>query len=858
MSSSSSHNKHNGRGGVTSSTVGQENELCQCDNCMDYRPQNLTPLPNEQTSYFVSKNDEVLVLEDILPTFQIHNNLLNRTLSQLESEKSDLPDYDTALRESYISHNPSGTSSQNIPNTSTAPATTVMSESTTMNSSNEETANRAQYAHDKENLILDHLDRLQKINSPLRVSISITKVYPEMSTPLQKVNPLREFQPGDTVTGSILVENNSDVAIPFEMFLVSLEGFITVPVAGKKLVRSTFLKMFDFGACYHEGYIPTTNVKTPWFLKTDSLDGSTYGFPESRIIEPGSKHKKFFHFRLPETLLDQSCEHQMTEHFEKLPPSFGVDQECFNNRGHEIEMNELLGYGRLQQFGSPLLLNDQNERGKSISYAVCARLIGKKREVYKEFYQKDTSHDYKFIMIKECQSFIRLVPAERAPLPSYSPTVSDSTIDKPKTKEEENAKEMEPPPVYKRPSTNVQLAKISKIAQETSKRLRQRKELMSIGVQDDTELNDLTLDVIDYANYSITQGDDKKRTQLRLNTVSQPTLTSQSNTIISEVLIPLKAKKKTFSFSSSKSEEEVGVLSFNTRLDNNKKLEYIVPKVLRKIAQDNSSTDLNQVPLSFPLSPISSPMVMGGSSYFNDLRPVESMSSIVSRTSEMDLGTVLSNGANNDSALSTDSTNPYLNELEIELEYIPPSTASKNFKPPEISAVKPMLKSFTISSPYPIPITLDSDLFLSTAEKSTHTLVNIKQKFSDHLMELKTLAKDTGKGIDRRLFYDLLSISNLELLEKNLPIFKDFVIKEQPKWKLTQGLDNKVSYRTKFKIKLVWDQNSIKNLTLLPSFMSCHFYRFYFINLSLSLKKTSTSGVSLNVPVEVAKYSLDI
>ncbi|CAI4772391.1 ALI_HP2_G0046690.mRNA.1.CDS.1 [Saccharomyces cerevisiae] len=57
----------------------------------------------------------------------------------------------------------------------------------------------------------------------------------------------------------------------------------------------------------------------------DSIDKTSFGLPNSRILNPGDKRKKFFTFKIPNQLLDVTCKHGHFSH-SLLPPTLGFDR----------------------------------------------------------------------------------------------------------------------------------------------------------------------------------------------------------------------------------------------------------------------------------------------------------------------------------------------------------------------------------------------------------------------------------------------------------------------------------------------------------------------------------------------------
>ncbi|KAH3683936.1 hypothetical protein WICPIJ_005092, partial [Wickerhamomyces pijperi] len=90
----------------------------------------------------------------------------------------------------------------------------------------------------------------------------------------------------------------------------------------------------------------------------------------------------------------------------------GVDPVAHGGKALELRVNEALGYGRLDAKGSPIVTNDSNDRGQSVSYSINLRILGRPLDSYKKFYKQDTTHDYKFIVLKDMSHQFRFTNRE--------------------------------------------------------------------------------------------------------------------------------------------------------------------------------------------------------------------------------------------------------------------------------------------------------------------------------------------------------------------------------------------------------------------------------------------------------------
>lgn len=335
---------------------------------------------NEGLRKYSSINEDIesqrSILEDILPSFQMHNYMFNRTLydETEESVNNDLPDY--------------------------------ASEINTLRSTRPIDPNSFVDPTENPNLILlNNTDKLPSVDAPVDIKIVLTKRQPMIGKVFEKESPLTQYKPGDLVTGYVTIKSHLEVPLAFEMMLVSLEGELKTPAGGlksvdRKIISRTFLKMYDLNACFHAGHIPVAAYGTNGLLQKDSSDDTFIGFDEHRSIIPGFTHKKFFTFKLPYSLLDTTCPDQIQEHL-RLLPSFGFDEQSLGGLEENLEIDPVLGYKRCEDvYGSPIKVNDMALKGQSISYFIRVQMIGR-RDVAKKFVRKlPKNNGYPFVVLK--------------------------------------------------------------------------------------------------------------------------------------------------------------------------------------------------------------------------------------------------------------------------------------------------------------------------------------------------------------------------------------------------------------------------------------------------------------------------
>lgn len=313
--------------------------------------------------------------EDFLPSFQMHNSMFNRTLDDPINKKDVLPpQYEESVSETLCS-------SRQL--NSTISTTTEGS-------------------YDSSNLLLNNLDKLQRLSLPIEAKITITDDIPTIGKSFQKRNPLKPFYPGETVYGFMTFENKSKLDIPFEMLLVSLECEIGIkhPVKNS-IIKKRIITSYDLEASFNFlGLEGDQDICHAY----DESDNTFVGF-ERRNLKPGVSIKKFFKFKLPTYLLDDCCKDQIFEHL-KAPPSFGFNAKACDAFYPDIEVEKSLGYGRYPSYGSPIKLNDYAQDGLYCSYFVYAQIIGTNRAEYKPYYTRNITEDYDLIFLRNVEHHI--------------------------------------------------------------------------------------------------------------------------------------------------------------------------------------------------------------------------------------------------------------------------------------------------------------------------------------------------------------------------------------------------------------------------------------------------------------------
>ncbi|CCF56684.1 hypothetical protein KAFR_0B03880 [Kazachstania africana CBS 2517] len=247
-----------------------------------------------------------------------------------------------------------------------------------------------------ENIVIDKLYTLPKTPTALDITIRLTKRASLPPEEPEEESILKEYVSGDVIHGYCIVENKSDEPLKFEMFYVTLEGYISIIDKEKgKRTAKRFLRMVDISASWSYSTVDLgSGVK--YIPGEVDFDGSILGLGNSRSLEPGVKHKKFFMFKLPGQLLDVTCKH---EHFQHclLPPSFGIDKYKDHWKYSEIKVNPVLGCGNLGTKGSPVLTYDMSSSSLSVNYTIDAKIVGKDKKTKKLNIMKEKEYNIRVI-----------------------------------------------------------------------------------------------------------------------------------------------------------------------------------------------------------------------------------------------------------------------------------------------------------------------------------------------------------------------------------------------------------------------------------------------------------------------------
>lgn len=212
----------------------------------------------------------------------------------------------------------------------------------------------------------------------------------------------REFKQGDFIHGFVTIRNRNLDPVPFDMVYVVFEGVLSVvnSVNGprdSKLPPTVlkFLNMLDLFASWSYANIDrlTTDSGDPhdWCVgETDPYDNTVLSIDVKRLFQPGVTYKRFFSFRVPDRLLDDTCDVHSLDCHCNIPPTLGAT----------INLNTLKRLPRHPDTA----VKDFSLMDTSINYSVSARVIGRLSQ-YTPSHAKD-----QYVLVNEASRPIRVLP----------------------------------------------------------------------------------------------------------------------------------------------------------------------------------------------------------------------------------------------------------------------------------------------------------------------------------------------------------------------------------------------------------------------------------------------------------------
>ena len=354
--------------------------------------------------------DAESLLVDVLPSFEMYN-ALHKHIPQgnVDPDRHDFPpNYNEQEENSQSDNLHLGTGT---PFTDNLRSLNTVRYAISTDSPFEDDLN------DSDNINIEKLYSLPKLTaSPIDIDIRITKNAAKPHTAkYEEQSMLKEYTNGDIIHGYCIISNHSSHRIKYEMFYVTLEGYISLidRNEGKRTVKR-FLRMVDLSASWSYTDIDVSSGINYIPGEKDLYDGTHIGLTNNRTLEPHTKYKKFFMFKLPQQLLDITCKHEHYSHC-LLPSSFGIDKFKNHFKYSSIKINSVLGCGHMGIKGSPILTNDLSNDDISINYTIDARIVGKDMKTQK------------LNMMKEKEFNLRVIPFGFSA--TYAPSNNDDSDD---------------------------------------------------------------------------------------------------------------------------------------------------------------------------------------------------------------------------------------------------------------------------------------------------------------------------------------------------------------------------------------------------------------------------------------------
>lgn len=378
----------------------------------------------DSQNYFSQKDIELTKTTNeapvwnILPSYHMYTTTIYKGFNVSDESLTEPPSYETS----------SIHSAGRLSSVSTARSNSVVAQASSVASTREtedsnDNSQRLIIAYEDTNLwretILDNVHKLtnltyfnKEVSNAVKISIQFTKEVGELGKePILIDSRLHEYKQGDLINGFVLITNESNEPIPFDMFYVLFEGNLTVAntldVNDRKPSKvERFLQMFDFSASWNHAYINrliteyANAYECP--LITDSYDDTKMGFSNRKLL-PGVTYKRFFTFKIPENLLDSECGHSLLDHTQ-IPPSLGKSRsEDYVNLTYKPDATKTKSLSFIDT---------------SISYGVQARFIGRASKYNVNQSKKNdpvliNSKGDEYVILKETNRFLRIVPQVR-------------------------------------------------------------------------------------------------------------------------------------------------------------------------------------------------------------------------------------------------------------------------------------------------------------------------------------------------------------------------------------------------------------------------------------------------------------
>ncbi|GMM32459.1 hypothetical protein DAMA08_052040 [Martiniozyma asiatica (nom. inval.)] len=729
------------------------------------------------------------ILEDILPSFAMHNHMFNRTIfDEPETGNIKLPNYDE------ISINPCESSFAN--SNSLDPSESVLNEYERLDRLSN--FGMIDPINNPDKLILNNLEVCRTLSTPIEIKVVLTKGTPAIGVAPEIEDPLRQFTYGDIINGYLLIKNKTSKPIPFEMCLVSLKSSITITNIERpsELINAgTILNAYDLSASFHE---QSNKSKRQSFssLEFDNMDQTYIGFTQEKKIYPFITHKKFFTFKVPHVLLDTACPYQIKDHL-LIPPSFGL---CGKKNEFEEITDVKNSAPASPKPGLPILTEDFATPGQSISYYVNVQLIGHSTEVSKIkmkssslklnslVSKKEKIKEDEYVHLKNVHHHILIDTAGQSMLNPFSEYDSKSTCS--------SSHEI-------KISTKKQFCNINKIIEEEIDVLKEIKNLIAIGITDKSQQSEII-----YRNI----GETKKYKNTYIGITDVELASNYNNNTRSNII--------NLGENSSLLKQEK-IISLNKDFFNS------VDGRLNVILSMESDCSASAM----------SPPRLNRTKNFG--KRAKSKASLRTNSS----GSIFSLNSNNthgvssfSSATSYSPTNPHLN---VKLEFKP--TDYKHGTIPNLPThltIIPKLHAINYQSQSSLPVTFDNDFIFSGGLEESN-LHHMRKKYLFYKQQLVDLAKQIGANVQKPELTMSYALGTLRVQKVEIDnVFQPINLKlkgSEASWKYDSDLN---LFTFEQKLPLILENKH--NYNIIPTFQSCQLGRLYGITFDTSIKKQKT------------------
>lgn len=383
---------------------------------------------------------DTLELLNILPSYQMYQSTVSMNLTPTTEREQNLPSYELTPQPSVES-----TVADHILN----------SPGYFLQRPNEVASEESEDTDQRQETILGNVHKLKRLSSTnkdvsklLLLKIYFTEKIGKIGVAPKIIDPLsRELKQGDYIYGFIYITNNTATEIPFDMFAVVLEGTEMDMSPVHSIVQypssvSQLLTMFDFAASYNDATVDrlSNEVNSPYIpvQSFDPVDNTRVQLDHSRSLKPKTTYKKFFAFKLPEKLLDSTCEHGLVKHLQ-LPATLGTSRyETLNIMRKRLKPVDEDKTGGTNATGETVensklkfacCANDFAFDDVSVSYSVNARIIGRESN-YDSILRSNallspTIGSNEYVVASEVSAFLRVIPTTKSIFELNSAMISE-------------------------------------------------------------------------------------------------------------------------------------------------------------------------------------------------------------------------------------------------------------------------------------------------------------------------------------------------------------------------------------------------------------------------------------------------